>query len=59
MAEKLSKSEVGFEHPSQGKQACGGCAHFEVLAPLRCEIVAGRILKNDWCKKWKAKNSGA
>lgn len=50
---KLSKSEVGFEHPAQGKQACAGCSHFE--APLHCQIVAGRIMPDDWCKEWKAK----
>ena len=53
--EKYSKSEVGFEHPAQGQQTCAGCSHFEVDAPLHCEIVAGRILPGDWCRKYKAK----
>ena len=52
---KLSKSEVEFEHPSGEKQRCSGCSHFEVLAPLHCEIVAGTIAPTDWCEKWKAK----
>lgn len=52
---KLAKGDVEFEHPAKGAHNCGGCVHFEVLAPRHCEIVSGTILAQDWCDKWSPK----
>jgi hypothetical protein len=47
---KYAKSEVAFEHPAKGKDRCAECRHFR--APAACEIVAGKVLSQDWCKKF-------
>ena len=52
---KLTKIEVGYEHPAKGSENCGGCAHFKPLRE-KCEIVTGRIQAEDWCRKWKPKS---
>lgn len=54
---KLSKSEVGYEHPAAKSDHCGICRHFEVERPHGCEIVAGRILAEDWCERFVRKRS--
>lgn len=47
---KLAKTSVGYEHPAQGPNHCGLCRHFE---PKRsCEIVAGTIHREDWCRRF-------
>jgi hypothetical protein len=51
---KLSKAEVDYG-PAKGDDRCGGCKHFEVLAPRHCEIVAGKIEPSYWCEKFEAK----
>lgn len=49
---KLSKHEVGYEHPAAKPQNhCGVCRHFE--PPDQCEIVAGRIRPEDWCRRFE------
>lgn len=35
------------DSPNRGRR-CGGCAHF--LEPNACEIVAGEISPNGWCR---------
>jgi len=35
------------DRPNKGRR-CGGCAHF--LEPNACEIVAGDISPNGWCR---------
>jgi hypothetical protein len=50
---KLSKESVGFEHPAKGPHHCGQCRHFE--GPRACEIVAGLIRSEDWCRRFEAK----
>lgn len=55
MADKLSKTDVGFEHPAKGKDHCSGCVFFQVDAPRHCHIVAGIIMPEDWCERWSKK----
>jgi 8-oxo-dGTP diphosphatase len=50
-AEKLPKSAVEYEHPAKGPDHCGLCRHFD-HAEAACELVAGAIATNDWCKKF-------
>jgi hypothetical protein len=49
---KLTKPEVGYEHPAKGEDDCGGCAHFR--SPSACEIVTGTIRPEDWCRRFVA-----
>lgn len=51
--DKLSKSEVRYEHPARGLDRCGGCVHF--LEPNACELVAGAIAPEDWCELYEAR----
>jgi hypothetical protein len=51
----FTKEQVGFEHPAQGPHNCGGCVHFQIHGPNRCEIVSGTILTQDWCRKFSMK----
>lgn len=54
LKKKLTKDEVGYEHPSKhGQEDCGDCVHFQVLAKNHCEIVDGIIKSEDWCRKFK------
>src|SRR5262249_32454707 len=49
--EKISKAAARYQdHPNKG-QRCGGCAHFLFGG---CELVAGSISSNGWCKLFKA-----
>jgi hypothetical protein len=52
---KKSKDVVGYEHPAKGAERCGTCRHFEVSGKNLCEIVAGKILSEDWCREWEEK----
>jgi hypothetical protein len=52
---KLAKIDVDFEHPAQGRHHCAECRHFD--APEACRIVAGRVLKRDWCKRFEDKRA--
>ena len=51
---KLSKSEVGFEHPAKGTDDCDDCIHFKPLRE-KCQIVAGHVEGEDWCERFKRK----
>lgn len=51
---KFEKSEVGFEHPAEGKDHCSQCMYFEVFGPKKCAIVTGVILPTDWCEEFRA-----
>jgi hypothetical protein len=57
--DKYTHAEVGFEHPSRGKNTCDECAHF-VRGSLGgwhvggCEIVKDPIEPEDWCNKFNA-----
>jgi hypothetical protein len=54
--EKFLKSEVGYEHPAKGTNNCGECAHFR--RPHDCELVAGFIRREDWCKRFEVLGEG-
>jgi hypothetical protein len=51
--EKFLKSEVGYEHPAKGADHCAGCVNFR--RPHDCEVVAGFIRREDWCKRFEEK----
>lgn len=55
MAVKFSKREVGYEDPAKKADHCADCRHFE--GPRACEIVAGDISPDAWCKKFAAKSA--
>jgi hypothetical protein len=40
------------DFPNQGRR-CAGCAHF--IEPNACEIVAGEISPNGWCRHYEAR----
>jgi len=50
-AVKLSKVEVDYG-PGKGEAQCRNCVHFR--APGTCEIVAGEIDPEGWCKRFAA-----
>lgn len=52
MPDKKSKDEVDYR-PGEPGERCGVCEHFK--APARCELVAGRIDRNMWCKLFERK----
>jgi hypothetical protein len=53
---KLSKASVEYEHPAaKPAQHCGVCRHYRGGS---CEIVAGRIRPEDWCKRFKRITNG-
>lgn len=49
---KLSKQEVDYSI-GKGESRCKNCAHFE--APNACELVAGVIDPDYWCKRFSLK----
>jgi len=50
---KKSKGQVNYSKGMK-KTHCGNCRYF--LAKQRiCDLVAGRIEANMWCKLWKGK----
>lgn len=53
-AKKFTKREVGFEHPAKGSDHCMECEHYEPGRD-KCQIVAGEIQPQDWCRKFEAK----
>lgn len=57
MADKFTKSDVGFEHPAKGEDHCGQCVHYERARYFGvsggCAIVKGKIEPEDWCKKFE------
>ena len=54
---KVSKASVGFEAPAKGPHHCSQCVHWE--PPDACEIVAGMVDGDDWCRRFRAKGSNA
>lgn len=52
MRGKYQKREVGYERPAKGPNHCSECKHF-LARQEACEIVEGRILPGDWCKKFE------
>lgn len=49
---KLSKASVGYEHPAKGPDHCGDCVYFQADSNA-CGLVAGKILPEDWCRRFK------
>jgi hypothetical protein len=54
-AEKLPKSQVGFQTSPNGSQQCGNCSHF-LPSQHACNVVQGEIDANNWCQLWAAKS---
>jgi 2'-5' RNA ligase superfamily len=54
ISKKFSKPEVDFESPAKGPHHCSECVHFLATAES-CEIVTGKILPGDWCKRFEPK----
>lgn len=48
---KMSKAAAHYQYHPRGGEQCGGCAHFR--PPGSCEIVAGRIVPNGWCRYYE------
>lgn len=48
---KASKASVGYEHPAAKSDHCGICRYYE--APNACEIVAGQVRREDWCRRFQ------
>jgi hypothetical protein len=58
-SEKLPHSKVGYEHPSQHRQACRSCEHFIHASPRpRCEGVKDPIRWEDWCERFEPEALG-
>jgi len=55
---KYSKADVDY---SEGKPSehCAICVHFQVYHKKACEIVAGVILPDMWCNKFKKRKGSA
>jgi len=50
---KVTQKAAGYQdHPKQGHQ-CSGCSHFH--APDSCDLVAGKISPNGWCRFFSPK----
>lgn len=53
MKKKLSKEAVDYSEGDPEGEHCAICVHFQVYHKKACEIVAGVILPNMWCKKFQ------
>lgn len=52
---KMAKSEVDYS-PGMRESRCRNCQHF--LPPSACEIVAGRIDPDYWCRRFVSWGQG-
>ena len=48
----VPKAVALYQNVPNGQQRCGACTHFR--PPNGCEIVAGRVSEEGWCKFYKA-----
>ncbi|TXH17252.1 MAG: hypothetical protein E6R03_04225 [Hyphomicrobiaceae bacterium] len=50
--DKISKDEVAYGHPPNGRpnQVCARCAYYD--GAFRCDIVRGDITPDMWCTEW-------
>lgn len=48
---KVSKASVDYSLGHPRGDRCGVCKHFQ--KPNKCEIVAGLVKSNMWCKRFK------
>lgn len=48
---KVSKPSVNYSKSTMRRDRCGECAHFQ--PPKSCELVAGMIRPDYWCKLFK------
>jgi hypothetical protein len=53
VGQNIPKEAAMYQFRPNGQQRCGICAHF--IQPDKCEIVAGPIDPNGWCRYWRAK----
>jgi len=51
---KLTKSQVKFEHPASMGDHCQDCKFYQGIRHS-CEYVEGDIKPIDWCTLWKRK----
>ena len=51
---KMSKVLAGYTDQANTTDDCGGCINY-LPKPWRCEIVAGRISPNGWCRRFASK----
>lgn len=56
---KLPKSKVGYEHPAQGEDHCGECAHYQGRRQRfgECGVVRGVVRKEDWCERFRERGN--
>lgn len=50
---KISKAAAHYQLHPHRSQHCGICEHFR--PPGSCEVVAGRIVPNGWCRHFEAR----
>jgi hypothetical protein len=51
----VAQDVAGYQTQPNNDQRCALCAHF--LPPASCQLVAGTIVPNGWCKLYRAKSS--
>jgi hypothetical protein len=48
LSRNVPKAVARYQNAPNGRQRCGRCVHF--VPPGRCEIVAGEISPQGWCR---------
>ena len=56
MRKKVTMAAAHYQYHPHGRQRCGVCKHFR--PPSSCEIVAGKIVPNGWCRFFAARAAG-
>jgi hypothetical protein len=51
---KVAKNLVGYRDSPDGDHECGNCQYFQ--PPNACQVVAGTISPEGWCKMWLKKS---
>jgi hypothetical protein len=52
---KVSKSEAGYQPPSEAPFECQNCGHYKFFAQY-CELVEGKIEPKGCCNLFHSKN---
>ena len=52
-AAKATQAQAGYQNSPKGGQHCELCRYFQ--KPSSCQLVAGTISPNGWCKFFNAK----
>lgn len=50
---KTSQQAANYQDEPKNSQQCSGCENF--IAPDRCNLVAGKISSDGWCKLYTPK----